>query len=445
MSYLTQLHAARMGMVTKEMQDVLRKEQISEKQLIEKVSCGKIVIPANKNHKNLEGIGIGEGLKTKVNVNLGVSEDCYNVHMEFKKVELALKLGTDSIMDLSSYGDTRKFRRRLIEKSPVIIGTVPVYDAVVRYDKPISEITIDEFFQVVKDHAEDGVDFMTIHAGLTRAAAETILKNQRLTHVVSRGGSILLEWMVANDRENPFYEYFDRLLEICKKYDITLSLGDGLRPGSLNDATDAPQIHELIIMGELTRLAWSEDVQVIIEGPGHVPLNEIVANVQLEKKLCHGAPFYVLGPLVTDVTPGYDHITSAIGGSIAASAGADFLCYVTPAEHLRLPDLSDMKEGLIATKIAAHAADISKNIPGAMEWDYQMSKARDELDWKEMFRLAIDPEKAREYRESVGLLDSEVCSMCGELCAVKRSRNVFETHIGSSALSKSENTGFLTK
>jgi len=373
------------------------KTQISEEQLLESLSKGEIVIPANKNHHNLKGIGIGKGLRTKVNVNLGVSEDCFNLRMELKKVEYALQLGTDSIMDLSSYGPTQKFRRKLIQKSPVMIGTVPVYDAVVLLNKPVSDITVDEFFSVVERHAQDGVDFMTIHAGLNRAGIERLRKNPRLTHVVSRGGSILLQWMEENDQENPFYQHFDRLLEICKEYDITISLGDGLRPGCLKDATDAAQIQELISLGELTLMAWQENVQVMIEGP-----------------------------LVTDIAPGYDHITSAIGGAIAASAGADFLCYVTPAEHLRLPTLDDMKEGLIAAKIAAHAGDIAKGIPGARQWDDRMSEARRKLDWEEMFRLAIDPEKARAYKESVTLIDKEVCSMCGDLCAVKRSREVLE-------------------
>jgi phosphomethylpyrimidine synthase len=307
-----------------------------------------------------------------------------------------------------------------------MIGTVPIYDAVAKYKKDPTEISVDELFQVVEEHAEDGIDFMTIHAGLTRVAVERIRKNPRLTHVVSRGGSVLLEWMEVNGKENPFYENFDRLLDLCVKYDITLSLGDGLRPGCLKDATDAPQIQELIVLGELTKACWERDVQVMIEGPGHVPLNEIVTNMQLEKKLCHGAPFYVLGPLVTDVAPGYDHITSAIGGAIAATHGADFLCYVTPAEHLRLPDLDDMKEGIIASRIAAHAADIAKGLPGAMDWDNQMSEARKNLDWTGMLNLAMDPEKARAYRESSKPLDEEVCTMCGDLCAVKRSKRVLE-------------------
>ncbi len=425
-NYTTQMNAARQGIVTPQMRDVLAVEPISEQELLEKMAAGKITLPANKNHANLVGKGVGEGLQTKINVNLGVSEDCCNLDMEMKKVRTAVELKTDAIMDLSTFGQTREFRRKVVETCPVMIGTVPVYDAVAKYKKDPTEISVDEFFEVVHEHAEDGVDFMTIHAGLTRVAVERIRRNMRLTHVVSRGGSVLLEWMEVNGKENPFYEHFDRLLDLCVEYDITLSLGDGLRPGCLKDATDAPQIQELIILGELTKSCWERDVQVMIEGPGHVPLNEIVANMQLEKKLCHGAPFYVLGPLVTDVAPGYDHITSAIGGAIAATHGADFLCYVTPAEHLRLPDLDDMKEGIIAARIAAHAADIAKGLPGAMDWDNQMSTARKNLDWPGMLDLAMDPEKARAYRESSKPLDEEVCTMCGDLCAVKRSKRVLE-------------------
>jgi len=425
-NYTTQMNAARQGIVTPQMRDVLAVEPISEQELLGKMAAGKITIPANKNHANLVGKGVGEGLQTKINVNLGVSEDCCNLDMEMKKVQRAVELKTDAIMDLSTFGQTREFRRKVVETCPVMIGTVPVYDAVAKYKKDPTEISVYEFFQVVKEHAEDGVDFMTIHAGLTRVAVERIRKNMRLTHVVSRGGSVLLEWMEVNHKENPFYENFDRLLDLCVEYDITLSLGDGLRPGCLKDATDAPQIQELIILGELTKACWERDVQVMIEGPGHVPLNEIVTNMQLQKKLCHGAPFYVLGPLVTDVAPGYDHITSAIGGAIAATYGADFLCYVTPAEHLRLPDLDDMKEGIVAVRIAAHAADIAKGLPGAMDWDNQMSAARKNLDWPGMLDLAMDPEKARAYRESSKPLDEEVCTMCGDLCAVKRSRRVLE-------------------
>lgn len=426
MTYTTQMDAARKGILTPQMQQVLEDEAIYQSDLMAGLAEGRIVIPANKLHHSLHAKGIGAGLTTKINVNLGVSEDCCNVENELNKVRRSIELQADAIMDLSTFGDTRTFRRRTVEISPVMIGTVPVYDAVARYGKEVAKISVDDFFDVVRMHVEDGVDFLTIHAGLTLAAVERLRKNQRLTHVVSRGGSLLLDWMVKNGRENPFYEHFDRLLEICQEYDVTLSLGDGLRPGSLHDATDAAQIQELIFLGELTKACWQENVQVMIEGPGHVPLNEIVANMQLEKKLCHGAPFYVLGPIVTDVAPGYDHITSAIGGAIAATYGADFLCYVTPAEHLRLPDADDMKEGIIASRIAAHAADIAKGIPGAINWDNAMSKARKELNWHQMFELAMDPEKAKAYRASSKPVDEEVCTMCGDLCAVKRSRNILE-------------------
>ena len=426
MSYSTQLQAARQGVLTPEMEQILSDEKIARADLIERVAAGRIAIPANRGHAGLKAKGIGQGLSTKINVNLGVSEDCCNVELELEKVRRAIALKADAIMDLSTFGDTRTFRRRTVEISPVMIGTVPVYDAVARCGKAVPDISVDDFFETVRIHAEDGVDFITIHAGLNQMAIERLRKRPRLTNVVSRGGALLLDWMTANARENPFYEYFDRLLEICRSYDVTISLGDGLRPGSLHDATDAAQIQELIVLGELTQQAWAADVQVMIEGPGHVPLNEVAANMQLEKKLCHGAPFYVLGPIVTDVAPGYDHITSAIGGALAGAHGADFLCYVTPAEHLRLPDLSDMKEGIIAARIAAHAADIAKGIPGAIEWDNAMSHARKELDWPRMIELAMDPEKARAYRESSQPIDAQVCTMCGDLCAVKRSRRVLE-------------------
>jgi phosphomethylpyrimidine synthase len=427
MNYTTQMDAASKGIVTPQMKDVLNNEHIGEKELLKLMSEGKIVIPANKNHKNLRGIGIGKGLKTKVNVNLGVSKDCFNLEMEMKKVRTALELKTDAIMDLSTFGDTQKFRELIVKESPVMLGTVPIYDTVREYiDKPIKDITVDEWFGITERHILDGIDFLTIHAGLTKVVVERVKKNMRLTHVVSRGGSILMEWMEENNAENPFYEHFERLLDLCEKYDVTLSLGDGLRPGCLKDSTDAPQIQELIMLGELTKQAWKRKVQVMIEGPGHVPLNEIISNMQLQKKLCHGAPFYVLGPLVTDIAPGYDHITSAIGGALAAAHGADFLCYVTPAEHLRLPDLDDMKEGIIASRIAAHAADIALGLPGAMDWDNAMSKARHDLDWKKQIDLAIDPEKAKRYRDSAKLLDEDVCSMCGEFCAIKRSNRVLD-------------------
>jgi phosphomethylpyrimidine synthase len=426
MAYQTQMQAARHGMLTPQMQHVLSTEPISQDKLIAQIAAGRIVLPSNKNHISLAGGAIGPGLRTKINVNLGVSQDCCQVDMEIRKVKDAIQMKADAIMDLSTFGDTRGFRRQVISMSPVMVGTVPVYDALACHQGDVADMTEDQFFNTVVQHARDGVDFLTIHAGLNRVAVERIQKNPRLTHVVSRGGSILLEWMLANDQENPFYEHFDRLLDICCEYDVTLSLGDGLRPGSLKDSTDAPQIQELIILGELTLAAWQRNVQVMIEGPGHVPLNEVAANMQLQKKLCHGAPFYVLGPVVTDVAPGYDHITSAIGGALAAAFGADFLCYVTPAEHLRLPDNKDVKEGIVAARIAAHAADIAKGLPGAMEWDNQMSTARRDLDWQRMFELALDPEKARAYRENAVPYDASVCTMCGDMCAVKRSRRIME-------------------
>ncbi len=423
-NYTTQMNAAKQGIVTKEMRDVLKEEHIDEQTLLKKMSEGKIVIPANKNHKNLRGIAVGEGMRTKVNVNLGVSEDSYNLDLEFEKVVKALEYKADAIMDLSIFGATNEFRTKLVEHSDVMLGTVPMYDAVAKYGKNIKDMTVDDLFDVVEEHAKNGIDFITIHAGLNKVCAERVDKNPRLTKIVSRGGAILYEWMRLNNRENPFYEHYDRLLDICVEYDVTLSLGDGLRPGSIKDATDAPQIQELLFLGELTKRAWERDVQVMIEGPGHVPLHEIAANMQLEKKLCHGAPFYVLGPLVTDIAPGYDHITSAIGGALAAASGADFLCYVTPAEHLRLPDLDDMKEGIVASRIAAHTGDIAKGLKGAMEWDNSMSKARGELNWDKMLELCIDPIKAKEYRKSSKPIDGETCTMCGDLCPIKRTRDI---------------------
>jgi phosphomethylpyrimidine synthase len=424
MTYHTQMEAARQGVLTPQMEQVLDDEPISRDLLLERIASGQIALPANRLHANLKGGAIGHGLRTKINVNLGVSQDCYNLDMEIRKIQDAIDLKADAVMDLSTFGDTRAFRRKVVSMAPVMVGTVPVYDALACSQVPLSAMSVDQFFETVVTHAEDGVDFMTIHAGLTLTAVERLRKNPRLTQVVSRGGSILLEWMVTNNRENPFYEHFDRLLEICRMYDVTLSLGDGLRPGSLKDATDAPQLQELILLGELTKTAWEQDVQVMIEGPGHVPLNEVVANMQIQKKLCHGAPFYVLGPVVTDVAPGYDHITSAIGGALAASHGADFLCYVTPAEHLRLPDNNDVKEGIVAARIAAHAADIAKGLPGAIDWDHRMSRARCDLNWEQMIALAIDPDKARTYRASSTPYDPAVCTMCGDMCAVKRSQKV---------------------
>jgi len=419
MKYTTQMDAAKKGIITKEMKKVSKKENISVEVLRNKIANGKIVIPANKNHKALEAHGVGEGLRTKVNVNLGISKDCRCIETELKKVEQAIEMDVEGIMDLSSFGKTEEFRKKLINRSTAMIGTVPIYDAIGFYDKELKDIEEKEFLEVIEKHGLDGVDFITIHSGLNKETIKVFERNKRLTNIVSRGGSLIYAWMKANNKENPFFEYFDEILEICKKYDITLSLGDACRPGSIADATDASQIKELMVLGELTKRAWKENVQVMIEGPGHMAMDEIEANVILEKKLCHGAPFYVLGPIVTDIAPGYDHITSAIGGAIAASKGADFLCYVTPAEHLRLPDEKDVKEGIIAVKIAAHAADIVKKVSGAREWDNKMSEARQNLNWNKMYDLAIDSKKAKTYRESSQTEVEDSCSMCGKMCAIR--------------------------
>lgn len=425
MKYKTQMEAAKHGFVTDEMKIVAEKEGVSTDYLLEKIAIGEIIIPRNKNHNSISPEGIGTGLKTKINVNLGISKDINDMELEIKKVDMALSLGAEAIMDLSNYGKTQDFRKKLIEKSTAMIGTVPMYDAVGFLDKGLSFIKPEEFLDVVRNHAENGVDFVTIHAGINRQNAEIYLRNRRVNEIVSRGGSLLFGWMKMNDRENPFYEYYDELLEICREYDVTLSLGDSLRPGGITDSTDPGQISELITLGELTKRAWEKDVQVMIEGPGHVPIGDIEMNVKLEKKLCHNAPFYVLGPLVTDVAPGYDHITSAIGGAIAAAHGADFLCYVTPAEHLRLPDVDDVKEGIIAAKIAAHAGDINK-IKSARKWDLEMSKRRQKLDWEGMFELALDPEKARRYRTESKPTDENTCTMCGAMCSMKNMNLILE-------------------
>ncbi len=424
MNYTTQMDAAKKGIITRQMELVAQKERMEVTRLRDLIAEGKVIIPANKHHTNLDPEGVGAGLRTKINVNLGVSKDCCDLDLELEKARKAINLKAEAIMDLSCYGKTQEFRRKLIDFSPAMIGTVPMYDAVGMLDKELKDITADEFFQVVERHAQDGVDFMTIHCGINRATAERIKRNKRLTHIVSRGGSLLFAWMELNQRENPFYEQYDRLLDLCEQYDVTISLGDACRPGCIQDATDASQIEELITLGELTKRAWERNVQVMIEGPGHMALNEIAGNMMLEKRLCHGAPFYVLGPLVTDVAPGYDHITSAIGGAIAAATGADFLCYVTPAEHLRLPDLEDMKEGIIASRIAAHAADIAKGIPGAREWDNAMSAARADVNFPKMIELAIDPEKARRYRESSAPEAEDTCTMCGKMCPMKNMKKL---------------------
>lgn len=426
MNYTTQMDAARKGIITKEMDTVARKENIDVDRLRELVAAGKVVIPANKNHTNLEPEGIGEGLRTKINVNLGISRDCCNIDLELEKAKKALEMKAESIMDLSSYGKTQEFRKKLINLSHAMIGTVPVYDAVGFYSKELKDITVREFLEIIERHARDGVDFMTIHAGINRSTVERFKKNERLTNIVSRGGSLIFAWMELNNRENPFYEYYDDILNICEKYDVTISLGDACRPGSIHDSTDASQIEELIVLGELTKRAWQRNVQVMVEGPGHMAVNEIPGNMILQKRLCYGAPFYVLGPIVTDIAPGYDHITGAIGGAIAAANGADFLCYVTPAEHLRLPTLEDMKEGIIAAKIAAHAADIAKGIRGSRDWDNQMSKARADLDWNRMFELAIDPEKARRSREESVPAYEDSCTMCGKMCSMRNMKKILQ-------------------
>lgn len=426
MNYKTQMQAAKHGIVTNQIAAVAKSEGILESELLPLVASGQAVIPANINHKCLCPSGVGRGLRTKINVNLGVSGDCADYQVEMEKVKLSVKYGAESIMDLSNYGKTHNFRKKLIETSPAMIGTVPIYDAIGYFEKELKDITADDFLEVVRAHAEEGVDFMTIHAGLNRRAIDVFEREKRQMNIVSRGGSLIFAWMKMTGNENPFYEYYDDLLEILREYDVTISLGDSLRPGSIADSTDAAQITELTELGTLTLRAWEKDVQVMVEGPGHMALDEIAANMKLEKRLCHGAPFYVLGPLVTDIAPGYDHITSAIGGAVAAANGADFLCYVTPAEHLRLPTLDDVKEGIIASKIAAHAADIAKGIKGARDADYKISEARRCLDWDKIFSLAIDGEKAKAYFESVPPEDRHSCSMCGKMCAVKTMNNILD-------------------
>ena len=431
MNYTTQMDAARKGILTKELLAVAKKEQMEPEKLVKLVAAGQVVIPANKCHTCLDPNGIGSALRTKINVNLGTSRDLNDLDMELQKVNDAVAMGAESIMDLSSFGDTQKFRRKLTAECPAIIGTVPIYDAVVYYHKPLREITSEEWLQIAEMHAKDGVDLRTIPVGSNKNTAERFKKMKRLTNIVSRGGSIIFAWMEMTGQEHPFYEHFDRLLDICQEYDVTLSLGDACRPGCLEDATDVSQLEELLTLGELTRRAWEKNVQVMIEGPGHMPLDQIAANMKIQQSVCKGAPFYVLGPLVTDVAPGYDHITAAIGGAIAASAGASFLCYVTPAEHLRLPNRDDVKEGIIASRIAAHAADIAKGIPGAKEWDRKMAQARARLDWEEQFYLAIDPEKARRYRAESKPEKEDTCSMCGNFCAVKNMNRILSGEIVS--------------
>lgn len=417
--YYTQMEAAKKGIITPEMEIVAKKEYMDPEKLRALVASGEVAIPCNVNHKAISPEGIGGGLRTKINVNLGISGDAKNYDIEMQKVELAHKFGAEAIMDLSNYGKTNTFRKKLVAESPAMIGTVPMYDAIGYLEKDLLEITAEDFLKVVRAHAEEGVDFMTIHAGINRRAVEAFMREGRKMNIVSRGGSLLFAWMMMTGNENPFYEHYDEVLEILREFDVTISLGDALRPGCIDDATDAGQISELIELGNLTLRAWEKDVQVMVEGPGHMAMNEIAANMTLQKRICHNAPFYVLGPLVTDIFPGYDHITSAIGGAIAAANGADFLCYVTPAEHLRLPDVNDVKEGIIASKIAAHAADIAKGVPHARDLDNKMAEARHAVDWDKMFEIAVDREKAQAYFESTPPADRHTCSMCGKMCAVR--------------------------
>ena len=419
MAYATQMDAARQGIITKEMEIVAEKENRTAEEIRQWVAEGKVAIPANINHKSLDPAGIGSMLKTKINVNLGVSKDVEDLDEELEKVNYAVKLGGDAIMDLSTHGDTKIFRRKLTSECPAMIGTVPIYDSVIYHKKDLGQLTAEDFLEVIRAHGEDGVDFVTLHCGLTRRTVEQLKRFGRTTNIVSRGGSLVFAWMSKTGNENPFYEYYDEILDICREYDMTISLGDGARPGCLADAGDLLQIEELVRLGELTQRAWDKDVQVMVEGPGHVPLNQVKANMEIQQSLCKGAPFYVLGPIVTDIAPGYDHITAAIGGAVAAMSGAAFLCYVTPAEHLALPNADDVKQGIMASKIAAHAADIAKGIPGARDADDRMGKARRELDWDAMFKEAMDPEHAKAVRDDRAPEVEETCSMCGKFCAVR--------------------------
>ena len=419
--YTTQMDAARKGIVTKEMEIVAKKEQMDVNTLRQLVGEGKVAIPANKAHTCINPEGIGCMLRTKINVNLGTSRDCKDYNLEMDKVNKAIAMGAESIMDLSTHGKTEIFRRKLTAECTTMLGTVPIYDSVIHHQKDLGELTAQDFLDIVRLHAEDGIDFVTLHCGITRKTIDQIKKHKRKLNIVSRGGSLVFAWMSMTGHENPFYEYFDEILDICAEYDVTISLGDACRPGCLADATDVCQIEELVRLGELTKRAWEKNVQVMVEGPGHVPLDQVQANMDVQKTICSGAPFYVLGPLVTDIAPGYDHITAAIGGAVAGMHGAAFLCYVTPAEHLALPNLDDVKQGIMAFKIAAHAADIAKGIPGARDQDDRMADARRALDWEAQYACAIDPDTARAIRESRAPEEghSETCSMCGKFCAVR--------------------------
>ena len=418
-NYTTQMDAARRGILTPELETVARKEQMRPEELMPLVAEGKVAIPANRLHSCLDAQGIGSMLRTKINVNLGVSRDCKDYDVEMEKVRSAVSMGAEAIMDLSSHGNTQPFRRKLTAECPAMIGTVPVYDSVIHYQRDLDTLSARDFIDVIRLHAQDGVDFVTLHCGITRKTIDQIRKHKRKMNIVSRGGSLVFAWMCMTGEENPFYEYYDEILDICREYDVTISLGDACRPGCLAYATDVCQIEELVRLGELTRRAWEKDVQVMVEGPGHVPLDQIAANMKVQQTLCMGAPFYVLGPLVTDIAPGYDHITAAIGGAVAAMHGAAFLCYVTPAEHLALPNLDDVKQGIMASKIAAHAADIAKGVRGAREIDDKMGDARRALDWEGQWACALDPETARSIRADRAPEHDDSCSMCGKFCAVR--------------------------
>ena len=425
---VTQIDFARAGQITPQMKEVAEREHRDPEYIRERVADGRIAIPANIVHikKGMRAFGVGEGLSTKVNVNLGISGDKADAAEEWKKVKIAEDYGADAIMDLSNSGKTRQFRQQLIDETPLMVGTVPMYDAIGYMEKPLVKLTKDDLFEVVRAHAEDGVDFMTIHCGINKSVIKTFKETGRLMNIVSRGGSLLFGWMEVTGNENPFYEFYDEVLEICHEYDVTISLGDSCRPGCLYDSNDAIETAEMIELGKLCKRAWAAGVQVMVEGPGHMALDEIAANMKLQKRLCHNAPFYVLGPLVTDIGVGYDHITAAIGGAISASSGADFLCYVTPAEHLCLPNAQDVLDGLMATKIAAHAADIAKKVPHARDMDDKMGQARRKLDWDAMWKCALDPVTGKKRYEESPAATEGTCTMCGKMCAVRTVNKVFE-------------------
>ena len=417
----TRIELAREGIITDEVKEVALDERMSAEQLSQDIADGLTVISRNASH-DIKPLGIGKGLRTKVNANIGTSRDRISLDEEMEKLDVLIKYGADAVMDLSTGGPIRDIRKLLMRKSTVSVGTVPIYEAVAKAAEEkgqIAKMSVDDLFNAIEGHAEEGVDFVTVHCGLTRKTIETLREDGRILDIVSRGGAFLVEWMIYNDRENPLYENYDRLLEMSRKHDLTLSLGDGARPGCISDATDRTQIDELLTLGELRDRAVKEGVQVIIEGPGHVPLNQVELNIKMQKEICKGAPFYVLGPLVTDIGMGYDHISAAIGGAIGGAAGADFLCYVTPAEHIRLPSIEDVKEGVIASKLAAHAADIAKGVKGAIDIDNEMARRRKALDWDGQIELSLNPDKVRSYRSEVPPTESQVCSMCGEFCAIK--------------------------